>query len=79
MEGQRGVVNYPALKGAACPSTEAEAGDNRPVDADPPAAVLPLLARSLAAMFKAPLRSAFVRYPQERHQNSACERRLERC
>lgn len=52
-------VNYPALKSGACPS--AEAGDDRPIDGGPPAAVMPLLARSLAAMFKAPLRSALVR------------------
>ncbi len=74
------VVNYRQLQQTACPSATAlAAGDDRPIDGGPPAAVMPLLARSLAATLKLALRSAFVRYPHERHHNSDGERRLERC
>ena len=53
-------------------------GRETPFDG-PPAAVMPLLARSLAATLIDPLRSALVRYPQRRHQNSDWERRFRRC
>jgi hypothetical protein len=54
-------VNNRQSKQTACASPDDAGGHDRPVDDGPPAADMPLLARSFAATLRAPLRSALVR------------------